>query len=79
MLPVDYPRSNTCTHEGARQYCILPLSLTEKLKELCRREHVTLFTTLLMTLQILLSRYTDQEDISVGVPVAGRTQLETES
>lgn len=79
MLPTDYPRSNIHSNQGARHSFIVPLSLVEDLKKLSRREHVTLFTTLLTSLQILLSRYTGQEDIAVGVPVAGRTQLETES
>ena len=79
MLPTDYLRSKTFSHQGARQSYVVPVSLAAKLKEVSRREHVTLFMTLLTTLQILLSLYTSQEDIAVGVPVAGRTQLETES
>lgn len=79
MLPTDYPRNNIYSNQGARHSFIVPLSLVEDLKKLSRREHVTLFTTLLTTFKILLSRYTGHEDITVGVPVAGRTQLETES
>jgi non-ribosomal peptide synthetase component F len=39
---------------------------------------VTLFTTLLTAFKVLLYRYTDQTDLIVGTPIAGRTQVETE-
>jgi aspartate racemase len=78
-LPTDYPRTSTFTHQGASQSFMLPLSLVGELKDLSRQEQVTLFMTLLTALQVVLSRYTGQEDIAVGVPIAGRTQLETES
>ena len=39
---------------------------------------VTLFTTLLAAFDVLLARYSGQRDIRIGVPVAGRRQLETE-
>ena len=79
LLPTDYPRSNTFTHRGASRSFMFPFSLLEKLKDLSRREHVTLFMTLLTGLYVLLSRYTGEEDIAVGVPITERTQLETES
>src|SRR5439155_11801711 len=48
------------------------------LKELGRREGTTLFITLLAALQVLLYRYSGQEDIAVGAPIAGRTRPELE-
>ena len=77
-LPTDYPRTKAPISQGSRQYLLVPLVLAEQLKELSRREHVTLFMTLLAAFQALLSRYTGQEDIAVGVPIAGRTHVETE-
>ncbi len=77
-LQTDSPRTNALNSQGASQSIVLPLSLTEQLKELGRRERVTLFMTLLTVFQVLLSRYTGQEDFAVGVPVAGRTHLQTE-
>ena len=52
--------------------------LTQKLKDLSRREGVTLFMTLLASFQVLLHRYTGQKDIVVGSPIAGRDRTEIE-
>jgi len=78
-LPTDHPRPTVRTYKGARQLLKLSRGLTEALKSLSRSEGVTLFMTLLAALQILLSRYTSEDDISVGTPIAGRTRAETES
>jgi aspartate racemase len=77
-LPTDRPRPPVQTYRGARQSLTLPKSLTEALRELSRREGVTLFMTLLAAFQTLLHRYTGQDDVVVGSPIAGRTQAETE-
>jgi non-ribosomal peptide synthetase component F len=55
-----------------------PPPLVEALKALSQREGVTLYMTLLAAFQTLLARYTGQEDITVGSPIAGRTRAETE-
>jgi len=78
-LLTDYPRSGTRTFRAGSESLILPQSLTQSLKQLSQEAGVTLFMTLLATFQILLHRYTGQEKIDVGVPVAGRNRLETES
>ncbi len=78
QLPTDRPRPAVQTHRGARQELVLPKLLTEALKELSRREGVTLFMTLLAAFQVLLSRYSGQEDIAVGSPIAGRNRAEIE-
>jgi amino acid adenylation domain-containing protein len=57
---------------GARQQFALPLELSDSLKRLSRREGATLFMTLLAAFQTLLQRYTGDEEISVGSPVANR-------
>jgi amino acid adenylation domain-containing protein len=56
----------------------LPKDLTDDLRALSRREGVTLFMTLLAAFKILLARYSGQEDIVVGTPMAGRTHTEFE-
>jgi amino acid adenylation domain-containing protein len=56
----------------------LPVGIVEGLRALSQREDTTIFTALLAALNVLLFRYTNQEDICVGVPVAGRNQVETE-
>jgi amino acid adenylation domain-containing protein len=77
-LPTDRPRPAVQTYRGARLPVSLPLSLTESLKALSQSEGATLFMTLLAAFQALLSRYTNQEDISIGSSIAGRTRAETE-
>src|SRR5215216_4994860 len=66
------------TFRSGRQTLMLPKYLAESLKALSRSEGVTLFMTLLAAFQSLLARYTGQEDIIVGTPIANRTQTETE-
>jgi len=78
-LPTDYPRPAVQSLRGARQNFILPEKLALELHGLCRREGVTLFMALLAAFEVLLSRYTAQTDISVGMPIAGRNRLETEA
>jgi amino acid adenylation domain-containing protein len=73
-LPTEAPRPPQQTYRGKRIPFTLPVPLTQALKTLSRQEGVTLFMVLLAAFQILLFRYTDQRDILVGAPIAGRTQ-----
>ena len=77
-LPTDHPRPVVQTFRGKRRSLVLPKNLTDDLKRLSRQEGVTLFMTLLAAFQILLHRYTDQEDIIVGCPIANRNRTEIE-
>jgi amino acid adenylation domain-containing protein len=77
-LPTDRPRPGVQGFAGKTQSFVLGQPLTEELKALSRREGVTLFMTLLAAFQTLLSRYSGQEDVVVGTPIAGRQRLETE-
>ena len=77
-LPADYGRPAVHSYRGERLTKPLSEELTKNLKELSRREGVTLFMTLLATLDILLSRHTGQEDIIVGSTIAGRSRPETD-
>ncbi len=77
-LPADHPRPKLLSYRGARQSLTLPKPLTESLKELSKQEKVTLFMTLVAAFNALLFRYTGQEDILIGTPVASRNQVETE-
>jgi amino acid adenylation domain-containing protein len=77
-LPTDRPRPAIRTSAGAQQRFTLPPHLTRTLRELSRREGATLFMTLLAAFKVLLSRYTNQSDINVGTPVAGRLCKEVE-
>jgi amino acid adenylation domain-containing protein len=77
-LLTDRPRPPVQSTRGAKQSTVIPRRVSDGLKELSRREGVTPFTTLLAAFHTLLGRYTGQQDIVVGSPVAGRTQVETE-
>jgi amino acid adenylation domain-containing protein len=77
-LPTDRPRPPVPTASGARLNLRLPAELTRRLRELSRAEHATLYMTLLAAFKSLLSRYTGQDDIVVGTPIAGRARPEIE-
>ncbi len=78
-LPTNRRRPPTRTYRGAHYLFSLPDELADKLKTLSNDEGVTLFITLLAAWQALLARYSGQEDIVVGAPIAGRSQSETEN
>ncbi|MEH1973948.1 MAG: amino acid adenylation domain-containing protein [Nostoc sp.] len=75
-LPTDRPRPAVQSFRGAVASFELSASLTDMLRSLSNREGVTLFMTLLGAFQALLYRYTGQEDICVGSPIANRNQSE---
>ena len=77
-LPTDHPRPAVQTFRGAHQSLVLPKHLQEGFKALGRQEGVTLFMTLLAAFKVLLYRYTSQDDLIVGTPIANRNRLETE-
>ena len=78
-LPSDRPRPAVQTFRGASQSFIISPTLAQSLKALCHQERATLYMTLLAAFQTLLSRYSGQEDIIVGSPIAGRNRSELES
>ena len=78
-LPADRPRPHVQTFRGAALPFKLSKELAEELRALSRREGVTLYMTLLAVLQTLLWRYTGEEDIAVGTPIANRRHGEIES
>ena len=77
-LPADRPRPAVRSYGGANYSFRLSGELSAGLRELSQREGVTLFMTLLAGFQSLLSRYTGQEEIVVGTPIANRTRGEVE-
>ena len=75
-LPTDHPRPRLQGFHGAQERVELNSDLSHELKVLSQKEGVTLFMTLLAAFQLLLSRYTGQDDIVVGSPVANRSRAE---
>ncbi len=77
-LPTDKGRPAIKTSNGTRQSFVLSAKLVEELKKLSRREGSTIFMTLLAAFHVLLSRYSGQQDICTGSPVANRPQKKLE-
>jgi amino acid adenylation domain-containing protein len=77
-LPTDRPRPTIQSYQGATQFLELPKKLCDALVTLSQQEGATLFMTLLAAFQTLLYRYTHQEDIAVGSPIANRNRSEIE-
>jgi amino acid adenylation domain-containing protein/non-ribosomal peptide synthase protein (TIGR01720 family) len=77
-LPTDRPRPAVQTFAGANQPVRLSPSVLAGLQALARQQGATLFMTLLAAFEVLLQRYSGQDDLIVGTPVAGRNRIETE-
>ncbi len=78
QLSTDRPRPQVQTFRGATQSFSIPTDITQALKALSQKQEVTLFMTLLAAFKTLLHRYTGQDDIVVGSPIANRNWVETE-
>jgi amino acid adenylation domain-containing protein len=79
QLPCDRPRPAIQTHRGATLTLKLGVEVTQRLKQLSQQEGATLFMTLLAAFQVLLYRYTNQDDICVGTTLANRHSRDLES
>ncbi|MFY0528921.1 amino acid adenylation domain-containing protein [Archangium gephyra] len=77
-LPTDRVRPAVLDTRGAALPVRLPPELSAALKTLAHREGVTPFMVLLAAFQVVLSRYSGQEDFCVGTPIAGRGRAELE-
>ncbi|NEO72996.1 non-ribosomal peptide synthetase, partial [Moorena sp. SIO3H5] len=78
QLPTDHPRPPVQTFNGAGIPINIPAALTSKVKQLSQNQGTTLFMTLLAAFKVLLSRYSGQESIAVGTPIANRNRTEIE-
>jgi amino acid adenylation domain-containing protein len=77
-LPTDRPRPAVQSFRGAKEVFYLPAELTETVYSFSQSEGATVFMTLLAVFQILLHRYTGQEEVCVGTPIANRVRSELE-
>ena len=78
QLPTDFPRPAIQTTRGATAGFQLSKDIATRVQSFSNQHGATLFMTLLAAFKVLLHRYSGQEDITVGTPVANRTQQETE-
>ncbi|WP_144716281.1 condensation domain-containing protein [Flavobacterium anhuiense] len=77
-LPTDYARPSVQSTSGSSVSAVLDKELSESLNGLCHKQGVTLFMLMLSAFKVLLSRYSGQDDICVGTPIANRTQSDLE-
>ncbi|MEJ6981955.1 non-ribosomal peptide synthase/polyketide synthase [Pedobacter sp. P351] len=78
QLPTDYARPSEISTRGASAEFVIPADLSKSLAELSKVQGATLYMTLLSAFNVLLYRYSAQEDICVGTSIAGRPQAELE-
>lgn len=80
LPPLDHTRPPRQTYQGARvSRLLLPGPRLNTLKALSREQKATQFMTLLAAFKVLLYRYTRQQEIVVGTPVANRNRAEVEN
>ncbi|WP_345673033.1 amino acid adenylation domain-containing protein, partial [Streptomyces phyllanthi] len=77
-LPLDRPRPPLRSSAGAAMRFSVPGEVVRGLHEVTREGGATMYMTLLAAFSVLLGRYSGQDDIVVGTPVAGRNRAETE-
>src|SRR5580693_6404864 len=78
-LPSDRVRPAVQSFRGAVHRFAVPGEVTRALGALARCEGATLFMVLLAAFQVVLSRWSGQQDIVIGTPIAGRTDRQTEN
>ncbi|SMG18349.1 non-ribosomal peptide synthetase [Paenibacillus aquistagni] len=77
-LIADHPRPQHKSYRGSNAQSALSLELTEAVKRVSQQQGASEFMILLSIFMLLLSRYSRQEDIVVGSPIAGRVHPDTE-
>jgi amino acid adenylation domain-containing protein len=77
-LPIDHARPAVQSFKGAAYRFTLSREIAAALAQLARSEGATLFMVVLAAFQVLLSRWSGQQDVVVGTPIAGRTQRQCE-
>ena len=78
-VPTDYTRPPIQTFKGARAFATYPKRLLDALKEVCKREGVTMFMLALAAFKTLLYRYTGQDDLLIGATFANRNRPELDN
>merc|ERR1711959_438668 len=78
-FPLDFPRPAVQRYRGRVETNLIGGELSNKIRLLAKKQDCTLFMTLLSAFVVLLQRYTGQNEIVIGTPVANRNRKETES
>jgi len=77
-LQTDFPRPALRSSEGSTRYFNISQEIKEQLQDLSKDTGATLYMILLSAIKVLLYRYCNQQDISIGTPVANRANKEAE-
>ncbi|HEX7240755.1 MAG TPA: condensation domain-containing protein, partial [Longimicrobiaceae bacterium] len=77
-IPTDHPRRASPGSRGATVFRLLPRGAGERLRSLGRGEGATLYMVLLAALDVLLARWSGEDDVVVGTPIANRGRRELE-
>ncbi len=78
-LPADFSRPAVKTKKGAVKHFLIDNDLTDQVRKLGNQEGSTLFMTLMAAFNVLLHKYSGQNDLCVGTPMANRLQNQTEN
>jgi natural product biosynthesis luciferase-like monooxygenase protein len=78
-MPTDTPRPPVGTYAAGEESRVLPAELVKGIDQLCREQGTTRFMALLASFYTVLSRYSGEQDIVVGSPIANRTRAELEN
>ena len=73
-LPVDHHLPADGAHVAGREVFVCPPDLVDAVRELAKEAGATLFMALLTVFNVLLARYSGEEDIVVGLPTVNRNQ-----
>ena len=79
QIPTDFRRPKMQTYQGTEYHFTIDGPLREKLAGLSKKHGTSLFVPLLTAFGVLMSRYSSQDDLVIGVPVANRMHAELES
>ncbi len=77
-LPLDHPRPKMQTFNGDVAYFKVDAAVARQLEDFSKKQDVTLFMTALAAIDLLFYRYSGQEDVSIGTPIANRNRSEVE-
>ncbi len=77
-FPTDRPRASGPTYDATITSVLLPVELTDAIREVANREGATFFNTMLTALSIVLQQYSGQTDFGVATQVAGRANVDLE-
>ncbi len=78
QLPTDHPRPARQQHHGGSATFVVPAELALEIRRFSQSNNLTIFMTMLGAFNVLLYRYSGQEDICIGVPVANRNHSQLE-